>query len=202
MCMYFTEMRTKRRFDRYPKKRLAEYFSQKKIGKQQACTIINISRSGLRLLLDEKITAGSTICLTIPLPGALVPVNLKGTIKWIEPRENGFISGVELTKELDEEQFDQLLADNNFSQDKTNAKNAKEAAANGSNHLEKTIPAVIAKEHPPFSSLKKVLSFIGTSFSLFAFLLFLSLPLFFLMVKGFVTSNLIHEDNHKKDLSD
>ena len=87
----------------------------------------------------------------------------------------------------------------NISPRKINAKNAKEAAANGSNHLEKAIPAVIAKEHLPFSSFKKVLSFIGTSFSFFAFLLFLSLPLFFLMVKGFVTSNLIHEDNHKKD---
>ena len=192
-------MRASRKSDRYPKKRLAEYFSRKKFGKQQACTIINISRSGLRLLLDEKITAGSTICLAIPVPGEFAPINLKGTVQWIEARESDFISGVELTKGFDEKQLDKILTDFNFSKAKINTKKAKQTVAHGITHPEKTIHAVISKQYLPFASLKKAFSFIGTSISLFAFLLFLSLPLFFLMVRGYITSDEINVENHKKD---
>jgi len=42
------------------------------------------------------------------IPGELEPILVKGTIKWVKQIENGYFSGIELVKELDEIKLSKL----------------------------------------------------------------------------------------------
>ena len=112
----------KRGFFRFLRQRKMQYFSEKSIGNLQEGTIIDVSRKGMRILFQEKIDIGSTICLQIPVPGASVPINVNGTLQRIQESGNDFIAGIELTKMLDDEKFRQLLMGYSLSRKKINTK--------------------------------------------------------------------------------
>jgi len=154
----------------------------------------------MNLLLKEKINLGSTICLEIPLPGALATINVNGTLKWIEERGNDFICGIELTKILDDEKFRHLLIGYSLSRKKIDTKLIKEVMEDVNAQTEATIHPLIPKQHFILSSFKKVFSSKSISVSLYYLLLLLLLPVFFLMLRGYFSRNLINEDNQKKDM--
>jgi hypothetical protein len=52
---------------------------------------------GIKFLTREKIIVGSTIHLKISIPKELRPINVKGILKWIKPRRNDFVGGIEVT---------------------------------------------------------------------------------------------------------
>ncbi len=70
----------------------------------EGSTIIDFSRKGIgaKVCTSGEINAGSSILLEVFIPGELEPISVKGTIKWVKQIENGYISGIELSKELDE----------------------------------------------------------------------------------------------------
>ncbi len=80
----------------------AQYFSREGKGSREQCAIFNISRKGvgLKFHTGKTINIGSTIHLEMYVPGQSEPINLKGTLKWIEKEGNDFIGAIELTEAL------------------------------------------------------------------------------------------------------
>jgi c-di-GMP-binding flagellar brake protein YcgR len=91
-------MKGRRKFSRVPAKLKAQYRSEEE-EEWKECTVIDISQSGMGItfLTREKIIVGSTINLKISLPKETEPINVKGTLNWIKPRDNDFIGGIEVT---------------------------------------------------------------------------------------------------------
>jgi hypothetical protein len=89
----------------------AQYFSREEKGSREQCGIFNISRKGvgLKFHTGKKIKIGSTIHLEMYVPRESEPINLKGTLKWIEKEGNDFIGAIELTKELDDATWAKLF---------------------------------------------------------------------------------------------
>ncbi len=79
-----------------------QYFSREGNGLRERCVIFNISRKGVGLKFHtcENINVGSIIHLEMFVPGQSEPINLKGTLKWIEKEGNDFIGAIELTEAL------------------------------------------------------------------------------------------------------
>jgi c-di-GMP-binding flagellar brake protein YcgR len=91
-------MDVRRKFSRVPIELKAQYHLK---GEEdwKECTVIDISRNGMgiKFLTREKIDVGSTIHLEIFLHEKPKLINVKGILKWIKPRENDFIGGIEVT---------------------------------------------------------------------------------------------------------
>ncbi len=51
---------------------------------------------------------GTNILLEVFIPREVDPIHVKGTIKWVKQTENGFISGIELSKGLEEIKLSKL----------------------------------------------------------------------------------------------
>jgi cell division protein FtsN len=190
-------MKERRKFFRFQRQRKAQYFLQESGRNKLECIIIDVSRKGMNLLLNEKINLGSTICLEIPLPGALVTIKVNGTLKWIEERGNDFIAGIELTKILDDEKFRHLLIGYSLSRKKIDTKFIKEVTEAVNAQTEETFPSLISKQPFTLSSFKKLFSLKSVSVSL---LLLLSLLFLFLMERGSFSRSRFNEGNQKKDM--
>jgi hypothetical protein len=61
------------------------------------CTITEASRTGLsvKFYTSEKINEGSIIHLKVVFPFQPYPVEIKGSLKWIEKKGKHFIGGIE-----------------------------------------------------------------------------------------------------------
>ncbi len=102
--------RDRRRHRRFNTQLKAQFVSRTSQRGGEGSTIIDFSRKGMRakICTDEEINAGSSILLEVFIPGELEPIGVKGTIKWVKQIENGYISGIELSKELDEIKLSKL----------------------------------------------------------------------------------------------
>ena len=186
-------MLERRKFFRFLRQRKTQYFSQERIENKQECTIVDVSREGMKVLFHEKINLGSIICLEIPIPGEVVPINVNGILRRIEEKGNDFICGIELTKVFDDEEFRRLLIGYSLSQKKINTKFIKEARGEANTRTEVTVPSLNSKQHFARSFFKKVVSLISVAVFLFSLVLFL-------MVRGYFSSNLFNEENQKRDM--
>ncbi len=102
--------RNRRKFGRFNTQLKAQFVSKESQRGGEKCTVIDYSRKGLgvKVYTNEEINIGSNVLLEISIPEELDPISVKGTIKWVKQIENGFISGIELSKELDEIKLSKL----------------------------------------------------------------------------------------------
>ena len=95
------ERRQYRRFETHHK---AHYLLKGGKGSWKACTITNVSRKGMGILLraHEKVALGSTILLRPAPPIEPSPLYVIGIVRWIKKRGNDFIGGIESVEVLDD----------------------------------------------------------------------------------------------------
>ncbi len=91
-------MEEKRIFARIKTTLEAQYHTEEE-EEWKDCQVIDVSQigMGIKFLTREKNIVGSIIHLKIFIPKELRPVNVKGILKWIKPRKNDFIGGIEVT---------------------------------------------------------------------------------------------------------
>ena len=193
-------MKEKRRFLRFVKLRKIRYLLAGGRGKWQECAIIDVSRMGMKIRLHQLIDVDATMFFVLTIPGESVPINLKGKLKRIEGREGYFYGGIELTERLGDETFVKIMNGYSASQGKSETAGTKEASEDAYTPKRKTIPALFLKESLTNTSCKQVFSFISSSVSLFSLVLFLSLPVCFLMITGYFSGNPSKGDMQKHDL--
>lgn len=193
-------MREKRRFLRFVKLRKIRYLLSGERGKWQECAIIDLSRKGMKIQFHEGIAVDAAIFFVLNVPGEAVPINLKGIVKRIEGSGCNYTGGIELTERLDDETFIKIM--NGYSafaaQGNIGAASTKEVREDGDTPAQKKIPALFAHVSFTNTSCKQAFSFISSSVSLFSLVLFLSLPVFFLMVTGYFSGNPFNGDIEKK----
>jgi len=87
-------MRERREFPRTSLPQKAKFFGAKG---WEDCVITEASRRGLsvQFYTREKINAGSIIHLRVVFPSQPHHVEIKGSLKWIEKKEEHFIGGIE-----------------------------------------------------------------------------------------------------------
>jgi phage tail protein X len=194
-------MREKRSFLRFVKLRKMRYLLSGEMGKWQECAIIDLSRRGMKIQFHEGIALDATIFLVLNVPGEAVPINLKGIVKRIEGSGCNFTGGVELTEQLDDKTFIKIM--NGYSpcaaQGKTGTAGTKKVSEDGYTPAQKKIPALFSQVSFTNPSFKQAFLFISSSVSLFSLVLFLSLPVFFLMATGYFSGNPMNGDMQKKD---
>ena len=94
-------MEDRRKFIRFSVRIEARY-SEENQDKWNPCSIINISREGMGIVvfLKEKIHLGSILNLMIDVPGKKEPVFVSGTLNWIEALEGdpefSYKSGIQI----------------------------------------------------------------------------------------------------------
>ena len=94
-------MEDRRKFIRFPV-RLSARYSKENQDKWNKCSIINISREGMGIVvfLKEKIPLGSILNLKVDVPGKKAPIFVSGTLTWIkaikEDPEFSYKSGVQI----------------------------------------------------------------------------------------------------------
>jgi len=192
-------MREKRSFLRFVKLLKIRYLLSGGTGNWQKCAIIDVSRSGMKIRFHEGIDVDSTIFFVLTVPGEDVPINLKGTLRRIEGKVRDFIGGVELTERLDDETFIKIMNGYNASPEKIETGSSKEIIEDAHTPTQKTIAALFSKQPLNNYSCKHVFSFLGSSVSLFSLVLFLSLPVLFLMVTGYFSGKPSDGDLEKKE---
>jgi len=194
-------MREQRRFLRFAKLRKIRYLLSGERVKWQECAILDLSRIGMKIQFHEGIDVDSTIFFVLNVPGEAVPINLKGTLRRIEGRGDNFTGGVELTEKLDDEIFIKIMQGYSTypPQEKMGTAYTKEVSENPYTPMQTTIPALFSKVSFSNPSWKHAFSFISSSVTLFSLLLFLSLPVFFLMVTGYFSANPMNREIEKND---
>ena len=97
-------LNNRRKYPRFETQLNAQFVSAESQRGGEDCAIIDFSRKGMRakVYTSEEINVGTNVLLEVFIPRELDPIHVKGTIKWVKQIENGFISGIELSKELDE----------------------------------------------------------------------------------------------------
>jgi hypothetical protein len=109
-----------RRQEREEERRIQSRFSvykdarcilKEKLRGWEKCTIIDVSRNGMGLIFHtrEKINVGLTVYLEIVVQGDINTINVVGGLKWIGPKDNELIGGIELTGLLDNTQWSKLF---------------------------------------------------------------------------------------------
>ncbi|KPJ56526.1 MAG: hypothetical protein AMJ42_05220 [Deltaproteobacteria bacterium DG_8] len=100
----------RRRFSRFETQLKAKYFIKERKGGWEECTIIDISRNGMKIRFHtcEKIIVNSTVHLEIYVPKELEPIYIKGILKRVKKEESDFIGSIELTEVLDENKLAKL----------------------------------------------------------------------------------------------
>jgi len=102
--------KNRRRFSRCLTQLKARYCLNERRKDWKECAIFNISRSGVgvKFYSGEKISIGSTVHLEITIPMELMPIEVKGKLKWIKELENDFIGSMELTEVMDDAKWAKL----------------------------------------------------------------------------------------------
>ena len=113
--MDMEERRQEREEERRIQARFAVYKDARCILKEklrgwEKCTIIDVSRNGMGLIFHtrEKINLGLTVYVEIFVSGDSNPISVTGELKWIGPKDNELIGGIELTELLDNAQWSKL----------------------------------------------------------------------------------------------
>ena len=190
------KMREKRRFLRLLTLRKMRYLLSGDTKEWQECAIIDLSRKGMKIRFHEGIDLDSTMYFVLNVPGEAVPLNLKGILKRIEGTKSDFTGGVQLTERLSNETFLKIMNgySANASQEITGTEITEEVCEAVFTPALKTIPALFSKASFTSPATKQVFSFLSSSVSLFSLVLFLSLPVFFLMVTGYFSGKPIKEE--------
>jgi len=104
------KLKDRRKFPRFDTELKAQFVSKESHRGGEECTIIDFSRKGMKakVYTSEEINVGTNVLLEVFLPRELDPIDVKGTIKWVKQIENGYISGIELSKGLDEMKLSKL----------------------------------------------------------------------------------------------
>jgi len=107
---YEEKLKDRRKFPRFDTELKAQFVSKESHRGGEECTIIDFSRKGMKakVYTSEEINVGTNVLLEVFLPRELDPIDVKGTIKWVKQIENGYISGIELSKGLDEMKLSKL----------------------------------------------------------------------------------------------
>ena len=96
--------KNKRRLRRFNTNLKARFVSKESLRGGEECIIVDFSQKGMgaKVFSIDDTIIGSNVILEVFTPGELKPIIVKGTIKWAKKIENGYISGIELSRELDE----------------------------------------------------------------------------------------------------
>ncbi len=94
----------RRQFRRFDTQHKAHYLLKDGKGSWKVCTITNVSRKGMGILLQahEKVALGATILLRPSSPLESSPLYVIGIVRWIRKRGNDFIGGIESVEVLDD----------------------------------------------------------------------------------------------------
>ena len=97
-------LNNRRKYPRFETQLKAQFVSAESQRGGEDCAIIDFNRKGMRAKVysSEEINVGTNVLLEVFIPRELDPIHVKGTIKWVKQIEDGFISGIELSKGLDE----------------------------------------------------------------------------------------------------
>ena len=103
-------LKDRRKYPRFHTQLKAQFVSAESSRGGEDCAIIDFSRKGMRaeVYTSEEINVGTNVLLEVFIPRELDPINVKGTIKWVKQIENGFVSGIELSKGLEEIKLSKL----------------------------------------------------------------------------------------------
>ena len=104
------KMEDTRKYGRFDTQLKAHYFLEKSKSNLGECTVVNMSRKGVRVRLHtpKDIGIGTTISLNIFVPEKMNPTSVMGVIKWINKKGNDFICGIECDEILDEMRFSKV----------------------------------------------------------------------------------------------
>ena len=97
-----------RRFKRFIAEFKAQYFTEARPGNWQPCSIMDVSKRGMRVLFHENIAADTMIFMEIFVPDEQVPVSVKGKVKWVAEEGSAFMCGLELADTLDDAKWSKL----------------------------------------------------------------------------------------------
>ena len=95
--------------------RLGGHYLKENEEEWKDCTVTNISRSGMGIIvyIHERIPIGSSLQIKIVVPKRKGPLNVKitGILRWIkeEKERRNFIGGIEFTEILDEIEWANLI---------------------------------------------------------------------------------------------
>ena len=95
----------RRRFKRFDTLHKAHYLLKDGKGSWKVCTITNVSRKGMGIVLQaqEKVSLGSPILIR-PSPSIeSSPPYIIGIVRWMRKKGNDFVGGIESVKILDDE---------------------------------------------------------------------------------------------------
>jgi hypothetical protein len=103
-------LNNRRKYPRFETQLKARFVSAESQRGGENCTIIDFSHKGMRaeIYTSEEINFGTNVLLEVFIPRELDPIHVKGTIKWVKQTENGFVSGIELSKGLEEIKLSKL----------------------------------------------------------------------------------------------
>ena len=103
-------LKDRRKYPRFETQLKAQFVSADSHRGGEECTITDFSRKGMRVEVhtSEEINVGTNVLLEVFIPGELDPIDVKGTIKWVKQIESGYISGIELSKGLEEIKLSKL----------------------------------------------------------------------------------------------
>ena len=103
-------LNNRRKYPRFETQLKAQFVSAESQRGGEECTIIDFSRKGMKakVYTSEEINVGTNVLLEVFIPREVDPIHVKGTIKWVKQTENGFISGIELSKGLEEIKLSKL----------------------------------------------------------------------------------------------
>ena len=97
-----SKMEDKRKYKRFQIDLNAKYLLEKNPKEWKGCTVVNISRDGMGIIvsLRESIPIGSLLQLEIMFPTQEEPIKAIGVLRWIKEQleEMNFPGGIELTK--------------------------------------------------------------------------------------------------------
>ena len=101
-----------RKYKRYPTQREAHFYLENNPLTRQVCTIVNISRKGMGLIFhtDVEMNIGMDIRVEVTVPGSGETISVSGNLRWFDRMEIDIIGGIELVKELSEEEVSRLDA--------------------------------------------------------------------------------------------
>jgi len=79
------------------------------LGRNLALSVLDISETGVRLILREPLRTGQEVSITLEGAGSARPVKRLGKVVWSVPStDGGHCAGINLEKRLDYRQFQEL----------------------------------------------------------------------------------------------
>ena len=99
------QKRGRRRFKRFDTRHKAHYLLKEGNGSWKVCTITNVSRKGMGIVLQaqEKVALGSPILIR---PSSSIESSFPyiiGIVRWMRKKGNDFVGGIESVEVLDDE---------------------------------------------------------------------------------------------------